>query len=922
MSDSESSADDLYVVLNDSDDSDASISIDPSSSLWITLQYSLKIGAITEYYQEATGQLFDDDGNVNDPAPDSKAVAGSSLLDAVRDMVLHHDSRGKEAMLSSAWRRVKSAENKFRKVTDRFEVKLEQVKSLDSRWSEVDADEIRRSAIDAELLTLLMSLMQGRSAIPMLPRVTIPELPARSSLGPDMTTLEVFEHAKLASPKDTIRLVRMESITEHPNSPIRISTRTISLQDNVPYSTLSYTWGNPFGLFCSENDRDAVPRTDVPIICDGKRLDIGENLYRFLCRWRESLATPDETKWKLSLSDELYEDEDVRHPAEIWIDAICINQRDLEERNQQVSIMGDIYTNSVGTWAWLGEHDEFSEVGLTILQKLSHLHNRFESGLFGTRDLEEKDSTLARFFLPDSNSWGWFAVFALFQRQWFRRSWVVQEVTLSSRLLIQCGSAIMSGTSFYAAIYGLRRFDFLAQMFNDISRQELKVGRPSQEHSGFERSINELSGSRYHLCRDGIAQGYIGHISRVIGIKLFDPEILEKDRNGLKPSPSEKTDKVYELLGIWKLSQQTLCGDPRDKVFAVAALIKKNIYKTPNTIQDRRAVQPDYKKSVCEVYCDAAWFTLLTHASLDVLSMAGHISLKSEHNLPSWVPDLNQSSRFSQLNNHLFTLDNYLLWNPQLGWLASGGARWEIPPPAKRHGRHLDIEISLVGRIKVTEGKEPEYTDEKTRDAALRARFRKFLDFSTLLPPTYLGHPDGQSRLEVIWRTIILDAEDVHNLDAASPASPKYAASFEKLCKEAIQHVLDDIAAGKVDDTDLHRSTEAMRDMERLQDLSASFSRMDIEDDEDAFGTFCQRVLHSMATRRLFIADTGHVGCGESELCVGDVIAVVAGSSVPFLLRPISDGRYVLIGEAYVHGIMFGEHAMKPDVKWEPITLE
>lgn len=890
--------------MSDSDDSRIT-----SNSLYIALDYSLRIQDITGYYRKAAEQLFDDTGNANDPAPE--AVAGSLRLDNVRSMVLQHCNEGQEAMLSYPWGRVESAQKEFREVTERFEVKLEQVKALDSRWDEMDADEIRGSASDSELISMLSRLLAGRSTIPIIPSVTIPELPTRSSLESGVTPLEMFEYAKLESPKSTIRLVRMESISAHPEAPMRITTRTISLQDKVPYATLSYTWGNPFGLFCSEKDRDAVPRTDVPIICNGKRLEIGENLYRFLWRWRKRLVTHDDIIWNFRLSDKM--EEYLRPLVEIWIDAICINQEDLEERNQQVSIMGDIYTKSAATWVWLGEDDEFSQVAFTILEKMSTLYDLFDGADFESVDELEKDETLDSLGLPDSNSWGWFAVFALFQRQWFRRSWIVQEATLSSRLLFQCGSAVMSGGFIFSALGGLRRFKFVGEMIQILGREEMKrklADRPSRNRAGLERSIKGPSDSRYHLCRDGMASEFAGYLSQVIRIKSLDPEILANDRNGLNPNKSENEDKVPELLNLWKTSQNTLCSNLRDKVYAFASLVHSDIYKTPSTVQDRRALQPDYKKSVCEVYCEAAWFTLLTHASLDVLSMAGHMSLNSNHDLPSWVPDLSQSPRFLSLNNYLFSLNNYLQCYPGLGWLASGGARWEIPPPAKRHGRHLGVRVSVVGRIKDTEYPEPENTSEEWS----HARFRHFLEFSTLLPSTYLSHPDGQSRFEVVWRTIIADA-----IDGISPASPKYAADFEKFCKEAIEYVLDGIAAGN-DDTDLSRTTAAVRDMQRLQDLLASFSQMDIEADEDR--NFWYRTFEAMQTRRLFIADTGYVGCGESGLSIGDLIVIVAGSSIPLILRHSSSGRYILIGDAYVHGIMFGEHAMKPGVEWESITLE
>lgn len=876
-----------------------------SDSLAITLRVSNCINDITKYYRRATEGLFDDAGNPNDPAPE--AVLGSLKLDYVRSLVLQHRTQGQEAMLSLLWGTVESAQMSFREVAEHFEAKFKEAKELDSRWNELNTDEIRQAAKSSELYQVCKALLEAQFSIPLITSVTIPEPTTNSSLGSGITPWEMFEYEKLESPKNTIRLVRMESISASLETPIRITTRTIRLQDKVPYATLSYTWGNPLGVFCSKKDRDAIPRTDIPIVCNGKLLEIGENLYRFLCRWRQALANYEETVRESGMPDEL---EELRPPAEFWIDAICINQDDTEEKNQQVSMMGDIYTKSVTTWVWLGEHDQFSLEAFSVLQTLCTQCNGADSD---SLEKLEGHEVLARLGFPDRNSWKWFAVFALFQRQWFRQSWAVQEATLSSHILFLCGSTLMPSGSTFSALFDIQRFEFLGKTIRSVGMHEMGltrfelriVDRHSQRRAVLKRSSKEPSDLRYHPCREGIVDDFASLIAKIMKIKVLDPEILANDKNSLAVvNNALPVDKVSELLDLWKLSRNSLCGNLRDKVYALVSLANRDIYRTPNTVQDRRVLEPDYKKSVCEVYCEAAWFTLLTHASLDVLSIAGYISLNSEHDLPSWVPDLSQSPRFVSFNE-------YLKKSPGIGWLASGASRWEIPPPAMRYGPHLRVQVSFVGKIRNIEHKESEHH----RDYPFKLNFKQILEFSKLFPPTYLSHPDGQSRFEVIWRTIIADV-----VDGISPASPEHAVEFEKSYMQAFRQVFDDLAVGNVDNTDFVVTMAAMKDMGRLDDLSASIRQMDITTDETT--KFGQRVFDTMDNRRLFMADTGHVGCGDARLSVGDFIVVIAGSSVPFVLRYGSGGRYILIGEAYVHGIMFGEHAMKPDADWESITLE
>lgn len=190
-------------------------------------------------------------------------------------------------------------------------------------------------------------LLEARWAVPRFPENSIPKPPSRSSLEPSTTPWEMFEYERFQSPKTTIRLVKMEDVSDSLTSPIRLTTRGVSLDDNVPFATLSYTWGNPFGVFGSQKDRDTAQRIDIPIVCDGRIMEVGENLYRFLCRWRQVLANFDDRMRGYDAPELL---EVARPPTEFWIDAICINQEDLEEKSQQLPIMGELYAKIANTW--------------------------------------------------------------------------------------------------------------------------------------------------------------------------------------------------------------------------------------------------------------------------------------------------------------------------------------------------------------------------------------------------------------------------------------------------------------------------------------------------------------------------------------------------------------------------------------------
>ena len=93
---------------------------------------------------------------------------------------------------------------------------------------------------------------------------------------------------------------------------------TRDLDDNPAYNALSYTWGSPF----ADNDGEDRNWENLPsrlVLKDGTYLTVTQNLCRALSQFAASDIS-----------------------GLFWIDALCINQNDIEERNEQVAIMGHI----------------------------------------------------------------------------------------------------------------------------------------------------------------------------------------------------------------------------------------------------------------------------------------------------------------------------------------------------------------------------------------------------------------------------------------------------------------------------------------------------------------------------------------------------------------------------------------------------
>jgi len=161
--------------------------------------------------------------------------------------------------------------------------------------------------------------------------------------------------------------------------------------ERVEYLALSYYWG-PRSFRRPLN----VSKHDYPI---------PENLFCALQRVR-------------SWSQALY----------IWVDAVCINQHDVDERSLQVRTMLSKFQKARQVSVWLGECCGPSATAAGSL--MSH----GDDGL--RRQIEACCSAHAQDLVK--------GVVELLERPWFRRIWIRQEVWASQSLVVQCGGARLS----------------------------------------------------------------------------------------------------------------------------------------------------------------------------------------------------------------------------------------------------------------------------------------------------------------------------------------------------------------------------------------------------------------------------------------------------------------------------------------------
>jgi len=206
--------------------------------------------------------------------------------------------------------------------------------------------------------------------------------------------LAPYEYKPLDASKRRIRLLALRA-SDDDNQPIRCSLTAHNLDEiSGWYTALSYTWGEP--VF------------DGRMTVDGKELHIIKNLEAALRQLRkpgppanDGSKPPWATYW--------------------WVDAVCINQGDVEERNSQVALMRMIYSSANGVRVWLGEAADDSDLAIDVMRQIMNLPRR-GPGL---------PPVTVPVVAPDEKLRTWRALRGLFACPWWDRAWIRQEVALN-----------------------------------------------------------------------------------------------------------------------------------------------------------------------------------------------------------------------------------------------------------------------------------------------------------------------------------------------------------------------------------------------------------------------------------------------------------------------------------------------------------
>jgi hypothetical protein len=356
----------------------------------------------------------------------------------------------------------------------------------------------------------------------------------------------------------TIRLAILPSNNcKNKNVRIEIGLRHVELSEvHRKYSALSYVWGDPARVH--------------NIRVNGQDYGVTENLMFFLRRPRE-------------------------HPMLFWIDAICINQDDLQEKSVQIQLMKQIYENASDIHAELGPATEVEERVCDQIMQISKAVDEEMSRLCEFRGIPLFEKMRVP-FVDTYESEVWQNIGRFLARPLWSRVWVMQEATAQPRNThFYYGNASLPFTDIESIEVGLSIV---------LNRAALNIRLHSLER------VTSIAKLRHRQRKP--------YIHRHPLLRVTSADLRRRQR---KVSP--------DLLDILELFRGLDTSDPRDLVYAALNL---------GTDIAPGGIVPDYNKSVSEVYRDVAVYYLNNLSTpLDLLGHCGN-RFGSPENFASWTP--------------------------------------------------------------------------------------------------------------------------------------------------------------------------------------------------------------------------------------------------------------------------------------------
>ncbi|KAK4225320.1 ankyrin repeat-containing domain protein [Podospora fimiseda] len=344
----------------------------------------------------------------------------------------------------------------------------------------------------------------------------------------------------------------------------------VDLDDEPPFEALSYEWGERSG--------------SIPVQCGNTYLLATPNLKAVLRRLRR----PEKKRL-------------------IWIDALCINQESIPEKNQQVPLMTQIYRTTYKVNMWLGESETpLPGIGFKIIKLFHQLYEVISKQWPNFQNIQGQSSPELNEARRQEALLLWEEILQIenaadgltdvFARGYFTRAWIFQEIILANDGVVMCGEHECELEAWEYALYAMTAYasgpevEYLKAKFPDRSKDIQDIAVAVMATNDAVLNVNFLA-NLWHM---------------------------------------NSKHELFTSAGVLSTLSFLQAGDPRDKVYAAIGVLKPH---------EQEALAADYNLTAQEVYIHAARHMFNTLKIPRIWGEHNRPHQKAVPNLPSWVPD-------------------------------------------------------------------------------------------------------------------------------------------------------------------------------------------------------------------------------------------------------------------------------------------
>jgi Heterokaryon incompatibility protein (HET) len=637
--------------------------------------------------------------------------------------------------------------------------------------------------------------------------------------------IENFSFDKLDDCPSKIRLLRVEykSCVASP----AYTLITVPLAHAPNYEAISYTWDDQ--------------KADQAIIINNRQFLVTLNAQRII----ENRLFRSRDRW-------------------LWIDAVCINQRDNLEKSAQVAIMGSIYRSAALVTVWLDTREVKMSDTLLATSLLYTIRRR--------RIFKRRYHVRNEAFIGNSRMWR--ALERLITHNYWSRVWVIQELALAKRKQIVYGGLCISGEIFTMLVA-----DDIVNFRGTVSTCMALSGVDVDQHL-----LATMQISRIQKCIDLV-----------------------------------RGDLAMSLTEVLTTAVQANSKDPRDKIFGFYNIIQHA--RPPKSILTE--LKPNYNRCTGDLFMAVA-SRLLPQDPGFVFNRAGIGYTDRLFELPSWVPDWSEVGHCrGQLK-----VQQESSFRREFRYEAGGSSpfRYHVDPVGRLHLRGVLIGyISSMVRTLRPNGyrlHDPQYdgpVDVKSRREFFDNLAAYCHEITAIAVKTPKAYPiTREDRTQAICRTMVgdrivaaheteSDGDDDDDDDNLSPKMYPVHRDIAVLYECWVQWGIraEDFQDQWTKLTSITFQTQWDRMTKMPNDLM----------DRVRNATKFQRILENTTNNgRFVITNNGLMATVPPHAMLDDLIFVVPGLPKPIVLRSFQRGMnedhaetWTLVGDCYVHGLMRGE---------------